>query len=150
MCGICEISTLDEDTWHREYQDHDILDCDDLTIIDCSHPYLAYTSYLYIESCSNLLEIKNINEIEDLFIYDCPKLMNITFDSKEFLGLNDFTLDGSQYLNDIDNANDEIHQYLSIMKITKWYKFWKRQKIMWKIAAEANITRQINITQRIF
>lgn len=126
MCEIC-YSKTDKCVINNDYSYYDIsniTNCTDIKYINLS--IYSGTDYLYIDNCPNLVSINIVNNLSDLYIYNCPKLENITFNFDDYFSLNKMIIncDKMHYYN---NDPDNILKYLSILKITKWYK--KKKKL---------------------
>lgn len=131
MCKICD----------KEYKvSLNILNvdpCSNLTELDLSKVEL---NLLKINCCNNLTSISNMRSLTIINITHCKKLIklhNITYNKLYFNKLYIYNCDKLHNINTYDK--EKISKYLSILKITNWYKRMKflksnRFKILWKIA----------------
>jgi len=106
-----------------------------IVILNCPKVYLisVYLELhtLWIEKCPEIITIPNIKKLNTLWIVNCHKLITVPY----IQDLSHLRIHNCPNLTNINSQKKEkINQYLSILRITQWYKFWKRQRVLWRIA----------------
>ncbi len=144
-----------------------IQNLNELYIVNCPNliqiPDIQKLNTIFLKKCLNIIEIPIIQNLSHysydivyhLYIYKCPKLIHIP-NIKELASL---AIENCNLLYDIETEDkNDIIRYLSILKITRWFKriiFLKSKQlqILWDIAhyytakkyAPANILKYTNL-----
>ncbi len=86
---------------------------------------------IYVNNCHKVEKISKIDGLKDISLQNCKELKQISIIHE----LDSLSIQGCPYLHTIDCYDrKKIKKYLSILKITQWYKDKKRMKALWRIA----------------
>ncbi len=144
--NLTEISNI------KHLEELHIINCDKIIEI----PNLTSLSHLTVEKLPKLIQIYPMENLEKLCIIDCPKLIQFMH-KKPNLGncsLISLTIKDCLHLRNIYTDDiSKMKQYITIMTITKWYKYNYKTKILWKIAeyfsakkySPKNVLKYINL-----